>query len=142
MFNPTAGVDIITKGQAQLFFLRFFAYDGDIRDPPKAYTAAFQVVVDDYSQLVIPNSNNAFLNKGIGLLVPGAGGSIASSYRNMSLLYYKTDATTQRKTVLCSLPPRRMWASNNQNYVVPYRQALITVDRGTLFLTLRCRCRL
>jgi hypothetical protein len=60
MFDPTAGVDVITKGQAQLFFLRFFAYDGDPRDPPKAYTAAFQVVVDDYSQLVIPNSNIAF----------------------------------------------------------------------------------
>lgn len=57
MFNPSAGADIITKTQAQLFFLRFFSYDGDASVPPKSYTAAFQVIVDDYSQLVIPNSN-------------------------------------------------------------------------------------
>lgn len=55
----------VSIGEAQIFYLRWFASDGQ-RDSngniiSKSYTAAFQVNVDDYSQLVIPNSIFEFI---------------------------------------------------------------------------------
>lgn len=45
------------NGVTQLLYLRWFAYDGVTSGSTrKSYTAAFDVKVDDYSELVVPNS--------------------------------------------------------------------------------------
>jgi hypothetical protein len=57
LFNLSTRQSSISKGDKQLFFLRWFSYDGDASiGGRRSFTSAFEVRVDDYSQLVIPNS--------------------------------------------------------------------------------------
>lgn len=57
------------------------------------------------------------------------------AYRNISLLYYKTNPTTLQKTVICALDPRRSWIKENgQDYAVAARTVLVTVTNGTTLL--------
>lgn len=125
LFTTSTVKTVVSVGETQLFFMRFFSYDGDPTVGPKSYTAAFQVVVDDYSELVIPNS--------ISNLVPINPASVTTAYRNLSMLYYRTDATSGTKTVICALTPRRMWIKDGgHDYAVQYREVLISVTAGKI----------
>ncbi|KAJ3302988.1 hypothetical protein HDV03_004268 [Kappamyces sp. JEL0829] len=123
LFVASPKTSALTIGDTQLFFLRFFAFDGDSSQTPRTYTAAYGVKVDDYAQLVVPNS--------MSLLVPPSTAPASLSYRNMSLLLYRTNPTTLTKTVVCALSPRRMWIHDGSfNYAVQYRGVLITLSQG------------
>jgi hypothetical protein len=58
LFNLSTRQSVLSKGDKQLFFLRWLSYDGAASiSPQQSFTSAFEVRVDDYTQLVIPNSN-------------------------------------------------------------------------------------
>ncbi|KAJ3277078.1 hypothetical protein HDV01_000130 [Terramyces sp. JEL0728] len=71
------------------------------------------------------------------MVIPGSVQSIVpaipsnGAYRNISLLFYKTNPTTLQKTVICALDPRRSWIKENgQDYAVAARTVLVTVTNG------------
>ncbi|KAL2919818.1 hypothetical protein HK105_200735 [Polyrhizophydium stewartii] len=118
LFNLSTQTSGLSKGDGQIMFMRWFTWDGDRSTSPSTYTAAFWVVVDDYSQLVVPNS--------VSLLVPAA--STASAYRNVSLFYYQT--VNNRAKVICNLKPRRMWIKTDFDWAVSGRTVLLNLDGG------------
>ena len=56
MFNTSARINKLMRGDGQTMYLRWFSWDGNPSIPPRSYTSAFWVKVDEYSQLVIPKS--------------------------------------------------------------------------------------
>lgn len=59
LFNLSTRQNTIDKGETQIFFLRWFSYDGLASEgAPKTFTSSYAVKVDDYSQLVIPHSSS------------------------------------------------------------------------------------
>ncbi|KAI8899529.1 hypothetical protein BC833DRAFT_585339 [Globomyces pollinis-pini] len=125
VFNVSTRRAVLSRGDSQLFFLRWFQYDGPLLGNLKSFTSPFVVKVDDYGQLTIPNS--------VGNLVP-VGPTLRTNdgaYRNLSLLYYQTDATTKQKKIVCGLTPRGMWLNRGgDDYAVKSRTVQITLKNG------------
>jgi hypothetical protein len=50
-------IPLLARGDLQMFFLRWFSYDGAASiASPKTYTSSFSAKVDEYSQLTVPGS--------------------------------------------------------------------------------------
>jgi hypothetical protein len=62
IFGASSRLLKLTKGSTQTVFLRWFTYDGlGATTGYKSYTAAYQIKVDDYSQITVPNCTNALI---------------------------------------------------------------------------------
>jgi hypothetical protein len=130
VFNLSTADRALTKGDLQLVFLRFFQYDGVVsQSPPKTYTAAFSIRVDDYSQLVVPNCNYEITRANYMLIPPEA--SPTGAYRNISLYSVSRNLKTKQNTTICDLPTRQAWTFLGTNqYIADARTVLITLKMG------------
>lgn len=63
IFNVSTVRNVLSIGESQMLYMRWFSFDGigSGQTTGRSATAAFYVTVDDYSQLVIPDSFNSLI---------------------------------------------------------------------------------
>ncbi|KAI8925563.1 hypothetical protein BC831DRAFT_498229 [Entophlyctis helioformis] len=120
LFNLSTQMSALSKGDGQIMFLRWFTWDGSRATGPRTYTAAFWLLVDDYTEMSIPNS--------VSLLVPAA--PVSGAYRNVSLFYYQSNNGVIK--TICDLPSRRMWYKTEFDWAVSARTVLLNLNKGTV----------